>query len=87
MDYGTIHIGRGTIGFPRHMDRAPGQTDLCLIQTDFRRTDTDVLELQLGLSDPRTDLRRIRTDRVLIHTDLRQTGTGLSELHTDLVET
>jgi hypothetical protein len=23
MDHGTIHIGRGTIGFARHMNHAP----------------------------------------------------------------
>jgi hypothetical protein len=30
MGHGTIHIGRGTIGFPRDMDHAPGHTYRCL---------------------------------------------------------
>jgi hypothetical protein len=34
MDHGTIHIGRGTIGFPRDTDRAPGHMNFFATHTD-----------------------------------------------------
>ena len=42
MVHGTIHIGRGTIGFPRHMDRAAGHMDFFAIHTDRFPIHTDL---------------------------------------------
>jgi hypothetical protein len=78
-----IGIGRGTIGFPRRMDRAPDHNDRSLVGTDLFKTDPDHFVVRSDLFATRADRFLIRIDLFLIDQNRFQVRTGLFELHTD----